>query len=415
MPHVRRPTYTRPTPTGDGVKRVTVRVDGKDVPCVRWTARDKRVITAPLSADGRRCTVTLDVFYGYYTDHAGQEQSVKLHRDKRASERALDEIVIREQSIAQGDISAASARRRDRLAVELVEEWAAAMKADGNSKGHVKAYKAKVIRVLDALETQSPARLTADAVTALLASWRSAGLMGQQNSNHILTAVHAFTRWCVPRYLDADPMHGARPVPVTKRKFERRPLTPEELDRLVTATAGRYSRCAVPSRDRAVAYLVVVYTGFRLAELARLTPASFRLDDDPPVVILGPSKGKPGCVQVLPEAIVPRLREYLKDKPATRRLWHGSMWADKSGASDVLKRDLAAAGIPYKDETGRVVNFHALRTTYATWLARAGVPIQHAQRLLRHSDPRTTMAHYVRLGLSDYLPELAKLPRPPDA
>lgn len=411
MAHVRRPTYTRSVPAG--AERVEVKVGGEIVPCARWKARDKRVITAPLSADGTRCTVTLDVFYGYYTDHRGDGQSVKLHRDKRASERELDEIVRREERIAQGDISPASARRGGRLAAELVDEWLQAKADDGRTGGHIDTNRMRLARVLGALKTNSAADLTADAVTRLLATWRAAGEMGQQTSNHYLTSVHDFAAWCVPKYLDADPMRGARPIAVTKRKFERRALTPEELDRLVAATAARRSRCVVAGPDRAVAYLVVVYTGFRLAELARLRPEDFRLDDSPPVVELAPSKGRPGCVQVLPESVIPRLRMYLAGKPRGQRLWYGPRWADKGEASKVLRRDLAAAGVPAKDETGRVINMHALRTTYATWLARAKVPIQHAQRLLRHSDPRTTMAFYVKLGLSDYVDELAKLPPPP--
>ena len=36
------------------------------------------------------------------------------------------------------------------------------------------------------------------------------------------------------------------------------------------------------------------------------------------------------------------------------------------------------------------VDFHALRATFATSLARADVPLVQAQRLMRHSDPRLT-------------------------
>ena len=65
-----------------------------------------------------------------------------------------------------------------------------------------------------------------------------------------------------------------------------------------------------------------------------------------------------------------------------------------------LREDLAAAGIPYETGAG-VLDFHALRVTYATMLARAGVSLVQAQQLMRHSDPKLTANVYTRLELHD--------------
>jgi hypothetical protein len=40
-----------------------------------------------------------------------------------------------------------------------------------------------------------------------------------------------------------------------------------------------------------------------------------------------------------------------------------------------LRVDLEAAGLAYRDEAGRVADFHALRASYGTALARAGVSL----------------------------------------
>ena len=56
---------------------------------------------------------------------------------------------------------------------------------------------------------------------------------------------------------------------------------------------------------------------------------------------------------------------------------------------------LWAKGIP------RPMRFHDLRGTTATLLARAGVPLVVAQRILRHSDPRLTANIYTRVDLAD--------------
>jgi integrase len=63
------------------------------------------------------------------------------------------------------------------------------------------------------------------------------------------------------------------------------------------------------------------------------------------------------------------------------------------------------------DEQGRVLDLHGLRTTLGTNLARAGVAPQLAQRIMRHSDYRTTLKHYTVLGLADTAKAIEQLPR----
>lgn len=66
--------------------------------------------------------------------------------------------------------------------------------------------------------------------------------------------------------------------------------------------------------------------------------------------------------------------------------------------------------ISVEDNEGRVIDLHALRTTLGTQLARAGVTPQVAQRVMRHSDYRTTLKHYTVLGLTDTAKAVARLP-----
>jgi integrase len=62
----------------------------------------------------------------------------------------------------------------------------------------------------------------------------------------------------------------------------------------------------------------------------------------------------------------------------------------------MLKLDLAAADIPFKSPAGRF-DFHALRHSYITHLARLGVHPKHAQQLARHSTITLTMQAYTHL------------------
>src|SRR4051812_21608081 len=58
----------------------------------------------------------------------------------------------------------------------------------------------------------------------------------------------------------------------------------------------------------------------------------------------------------------------------------------------------------------RHLRFHDLRGTTATLLARAGVPLVVAQRMLRHADPRLTANVYARVDLADLRAGIARLP-----
>jgi hypothetical protein len=55
------------------------------------------------------------------------------------------------------------------------------------------------------------------------------------------------------------------------------------------------------------------------------------------------------------------------------------------GGSKMLRQDLAAAGIPYRDASGQVFDFHALRGMTATLLDSIGTTPRVVQRIMRHS------------------------------
>lgn len=65
-----------------------------------------------------------------------------------------------------------------------------------------------------------------------------------------------------------------------------------------------------------------------------------------------------------------------------------------------LRADLKAAGLAYTTEAG-TLDLHALRVTFATLLARSGVSLAQAQRLMRHSTPALTANVYTKLRIED--------------
>ena len=76
----------------------------------------------------------------------------------------------------------------------------------------------------------------------------------------------------------------------------------------------------------------------------------------------------------------------------------------------MVKADLAAAGVPYKDAHDRYADFHALRHTFISNLARAGVHPRNAQALARHSTIDLTMNVYTHIAMEDLVSDIEAMP-----
>ena len=247
-------------------------------------------------------------------------------------------------------------------------------------------------------------------VAALLAGRRRN--VGPSTSNAYLTAVKGFTRWLVrDRRTAVDPliclsrMNAAGDV-----RVRRRPLEEAELRAvLASASASAAVFRDLAGRDRAALYSVAMTTGFRVAELASLTPSSFDLGAEPATATVKAaySKNRRESVQPLPADVATALRDYLDGRPAAAPVWPGG-WA--GDAADMLRLDLDAAGIAFRDAEGRVADFHALRHSYITLLQRSGVHPKLAQELARHSDIRLTMNVYTHARLHDLAGAVEGLP-----
>jgi len=193
----------------------------------------------------------------------------------------------------------------------------------------------------------------------------------------------------------------------TDRRHDRRALTADELRRLLAVTAGEPLRFGMAGADRATLYEVAVSTGFRAGELRSLTPESFDLDADPATVIVEAaySKHRRRDVQPLPIPLAGRLAGYLADRPPA-----APVFAMPYKPAKMLRADLQAAGIPYRDGAGCVADFHALRHTFVSNLAAGGVHPKDAQTLARHSTITLTMDRYTHRGVGDVAAALDALP-----
>ena len=131
-----------------------------------------------------------------------------------------------------------------------------------------------------------------------------------------------------------------------------------------------------------------------------MTPESFDLDADPPTATVARAyvknrrTVKKTVRQPLPLAVAEALRPFLKEQARGRSGLAGQLVDE---GANMLKEDLAAAGVPYVVEGPdgpRYVDFHGLRHTYISLMERAGVGLNDAKELARHSTIILTKDRY---------------------
>jgi integrase len=319
----------------------------------------------------------------------------------KATAQALLNRMVEEAIRGRAGLTDEFAEHRHRPLAEHVADFAAHLSATDKTPKHVQQTKAHVRAILEGCRFER----TGDLSPLLLAQWlageRVAGRLGPKTSNYYLRDFKQFLGW-MGRHrrmekghpcLDVEPVRVAGDVRRTRRE-----LTVPELLALFDAARGSAAAFrGMTGEDRFHLYLTACGTGFRVQELASLTPESFRLDAQPPTATVKAriDKRRKKATQPLPAGVVTALREYLRGKRPSEPQWPRTWWRR---AAEMLQIDLAAAGVPYSvpgpDGTPLYADFHGLRHTYITYLANAGVSPKHAQELARHSDIRLTLGVY---------------------
>lgn len=384
-------------------------------------------------------------FYAELRDHNGRARRVPGFADKRETEKLLGKLeALRDCKINDSKpgpelvrwIGSMDGAMRDRLAdLGLLEasrqhvsralgehlgDWQRALIASGTSEKQARLVAHRAERVLAQADCKRLTDLESgkDAILQAVAEIAKADKLSVQTKKFLLAAVKQFVRWLVPDRIAADPLVKLEVNDTPEPVHERRALSHEEARDLLQATASAPERWGMTGPDRALLYRLALETGLRAAELRSLTRKSFDLEGDPPCVYLPGKATKNGkdTTQPLTPRLVEALGEHLRNKlPAAPAFNVPS----SEHTAKMLRDDLKAAGIEYRDDSNRVADFHSLRHTFITNLARAGVHPSIAQQLARHSSITLTMNHYTHTKLADHAKAVNTLPdfaaRPPKA
>jgi integrase/recombinase XerD len=380
---------------------------------VRWVLNGKHVPKGTPNAVKE--TIRSKRFYGTLNAYDGRKRQVPLTEDKATSETLLRRLRCDEDSKRANGVDRFHDHRRRPL-LEFVDEYEAFLTSKGNTPKHVRAQKQRIVKLLAATKARTSDELDAAKILKALSDWRSrkAKSFNVQTTNSYLIAIKGFSRWLwTEKKTPDDALAGLRRMNAeVDRRRVRRALTTDELQRLLLTTQTSRTHLGKDWRlrgvDRAMIYEVAAFTGLRLGELGKLTKSMFDFDTGTLTLEASNVKNRKRTVLPLHPSLAVKLRSYASGL-STDQLWPGT-WSKQSRGGKILRCDLKRAGIAHVDASGRYADFHSLRYTFITNLAKSGVHPSKAQRLARHSTVNLTMSVYTALNVDDLRDAVAALP-----
>jgi len=460
MAHVFKPTYTKPLPAA--AELFTKRVDGEQRQFARIKPKKGRAQTYPVTIgrDGApRIVVTSGKYVAQYRDGAGNLQKVSTGcRDEGAARSVLRDLERRAELVRSGVVTNTENAIADHQQTPLMDHFESYL-THLESSGSVLRHRKSVRACLNRLATDCGFRRLGDVSAEPLERWllnAERQGMSARMRNRYRSALCAFCNWCVSgSRLSSNPVSRvATANEKADRRHQRRALTDTEIPRLLDATERRplleamtvrrgknrgkpvanvkpevREKLQLLGRERRLIYLTLLGTGLRKSELKSISIAQVNLESDQPFIDLdaGDEKNRDGAFLPLRADLAAELREWIAERHSELQGESHTLRFDPSDGVDtmlsdqplfrvpdaldkIMNKDLKLAGIPKRDERGRVIDVHALRTTFGTMLSRAGVAPRTAQAVMRHSDIRLTMGVYTDPKLLDVAGAVESLP-----
>ena len=296
-----------------------------------------------------------------------------------------------------------------------IEDFWASLNAKNRTPKYISQTVYRIKRIMDGCGFESISDIELNTILLFLSSLRELNECSIKTSNYYGASMKQFCDWLVfTQRLDVNPLKALKPLNTdVESRRDRRTLCVEQFERFLDSTFNgkpfESDTGALLGPDRCVLYLLASTTGLRASEAASLSKSCFSFDNECPTVTVAAaySKRKRKDVLSLRGDIAAILEKWMNNKTENEKLWPGT-W--KNRGAEMVRRDLKAAGIPFKTEEG-VYDFHALRHQFISELARAGVHPKVAQKLARHSDINLTMNRYTHIELSEQKQALEQLPQ----
>lgn len=348
----------------------------------------------------------------YFVCHrvGGRTRRIKAYADKTASTAKLNrftkDVAMGKEGLVDPFADHREAQISDHLGV-----WVSEIRKTGSSEYYANQCNARINRLI----RECGWEFLGDISPESFIQWRSSavseishnakdkakaktGPMGPRTQNHYLVTLVSFCRWCVKRKrTDTNPVSDVQKVDQAgdvRRK--RRALTAEQVAALLAAVPQAYR----------LLYRLLLSTGLRRAEAEQLQWGDIRTEGGTHFVQLRAETTKANRADALPliADLAKELSAARGPAPDSARVF------SRVPRIKEHRKWLAAAKIPYTDDSGRRVDIHALRHTYGTLLSKAGVSPREAMSLMRHTDLRLTMNVYTDPKVFNLAAAVEKLP-----
>jgi integrase len=333
----------------------------------------------------------------YRLDGDTKITEIPLHTpDKRVAQQRLEQHVRDKQMEATGILAPSAVRKAAQSPLEEhLGQYVADLQALQRDDQYIYELKNRVRRLIKECAWKQLKDVTADSFQ----TWRAKQTLSPKTLNEYLGSASSLLHWMEKHErITRNPLKHVQKVQGNGKQVRpRRAFGDSEMQRLL-AIAG----------TRKVVYLAAVYTGLRRSELAALERGDLHLEGDKPFLNARASttKNHQQAIIALHPELVAELRLHVSKLPAgASEIFTGVMPTMKR-----FKADLSAAGIEFINAAGHRADFHSLRHTLATNLARAGTAPRVAMEIMRHSDMRLTAKTYTDAGLLPVADAVLKLP-----
>lgn len=403
-----------------------------------WINRQNKKVTAEIHTDDEGdeyVYIECATWYARWKDSEGRRiQKNTECVDKSAANAVLARWRGRAEKVRAGYIRAADEhqdRRKSNLIDTVLNEYAASLKQTGRTDRHIDYIKYVVVEIKTTANIHRIVDLTRRHIEVYLAGLQDKGV-GARTRNMHKALINGFCVFALRHgYLESNPAANIETAnQALDRRHVRRALTDTEITQLLDAAEARpienflYGNVGAVDvakvkpgtldelrrigQERRLVYETLLTTAARWGELRAVTVSDCVLDGNAPHIRLQATATKNRRADTVPltVSLAKKLKAWVK---TNGRIGKARLFNMGVSGLRALTADLMFANIPIKTDEG-VIDVHALRHTAATRLARAGVPVSVAQRVLRHSDPKLTMSLYSHLGVMDTTAAVESLP-----
>lgn len=452
-----KPKYKRPVP------KTAKRIQKDGDTYARWTNRQGKRVEAKIYTDkagNEYCNVEISTFYARFLDSQGRVvKRNTLCTDRSCAMGVLNGWIGITEKVLAGRLHISEERKPDHKRgpvgiSETLHAYLKYLRRKGRTEKHIDYCRYVVEKFREYTKSTAVVGIDRHAIQEYLNMLQDKNRSARCR-NHHKTILSGFCGYSVREgHLQQNPVSSIESAEVAlDRRHVRRALSDAEIVELLKAAAqrplydGRYNHrgnadsgegtskkpflstfdnrdeenlkkaCLDPDteaklllrgRERALIYEVLIITGLRWGELKQICTCDIEFDSRYPHIRVSAkvSKNKKDATVPLSPVLADKLANWIKD---VQRIGRTRLFEMPDNGIRVFDRDLAYANIPKKTIAG-IADIHSLRKTCATRLARNGVPIAVAQRILRHSDPKITMSIYAELGIEDMGTAMTTLP-----